>query len=763
MRQRLLRGIVLLLLGTCIPPVWADEGTPQIHSVEISGNRTVNETAILSKVKTRSGTALSQRELDEDLKRLYATGFFTDVQVDVEETPDGSRVVFRVTEKPVIEKIQFKNNKAIPEKKLLATMKVKPKEFLDQSRLRQDMLLLKQEYEKKGFARAAFDLKTDVNTDNQAAVTLEVTEGPRVRIKKITMDGNQAFSDKRLLKLLKTKKDTLFTSGFFKEEVIQEDGERLEAFYKSEGFLDAAVRSRLTYNPSGKEAYLAFTIDEGRKYLTGTIALSGTVIFPEGEIRKTLKMREGETFSREHLRQDIANIQGYYFERGYINAEINAETALEEELGTIDISYEIKENELTYIRDVVIRGNQRTRDVVVRRELRVVPGEAFDGAKIKRSRERLLNLGFFDEVSFDTEPTNKPNQSDLIVDVKEKKTGEFSFGAGFSSLDRFVGFIEVAQKNFDWQHPPAFVGDGQDLRLRTQFGTTRQDYELSWTEPWIFDRPISFGFDLFRRERDRSGTSGFSYDEKRTGGDVRLGKAFGEYNRANLIYKLEEVQISDISPTASAALLAEAGKNTVSSAGLTLTRDTRDSVFSPAHGYVASLAGILAGGPLGFDRDFTRYFFRGDSYWTPFRPAQVLSVGGRAGIVSEFGNTAAVPIFERFFAGGSNTIRGYDERDVGPKDAVSGDPIGGEAVLVGNVEYTFPIIEILRGAVFFDAGGIWPEATDIGQGNYRYGTGVGVRVKTPVGPVSIDYGYPLNPDSTQSNQGRFHFNISRSF
>ena len=765
MSRRFLYGAALLfsLIAVTLPVQAEEETARQIQRVEISGNRAVNETTVLSKIKTRSGTALSQRELDEDLKRLYATGFFTDVQVDVEETLAGPRVLFRVTEKPAIEKIQFKDNKAIPEKKLLAVMKVKPKEFLDQSRLRQDLLLLKQEYEKKGYAKASFDLKTDVSADNQATVTIEVKEGPRVRIKKISMEGNRTFPRKRLLKLLKTKKDTLLTSGFFKEEVIQEDAERLGAFYKSEGFLDATVASRLDYNQSGKEAYLTFTIEEGRRYLTGTTTVSGTVVFPEGELRKILKMREGEIFSRERLRQDIASLQGTYFERGYINAEINAETTLEEESGTIDISYEIKENELTYLRAVVIRGNQRTRDVVVRREMRVAPGEPFDGSKLKRSRERLLNLGFFDEVSFDTEPTDKPNQSDLVVDVKEKKTGEFSFGAGFSSLDRLVGFIEVAQKNFDWQNPPTFVGDGQDLRVRAQFGTTRQDYELSWTEPWIFDRPVSFGFDLFRRERDRSGTSGFSYDEERTGGDVRLGKAFGEYNRASLIYKLEEVKISDISPTASAALLAEEGKNTVSSAGLTLSRDTRDSIFSPAHGYVTSLTSVLAGGPLGFDRDFTKYFFRGDAYWTPFQPTQVLSIGGRAGMAFEFGNTADVPIFERFFAGGSSTIRGYEERDVGPRDSVSGDPIGGGAVLVGNVEYTFPIIEILRGALFFDAGGVWSEATDIGQGGYRYGTGVGVRVKTPIGPVSVDYGYPLNPDSTQDNHGRFHFNISRSF
>ena len=757
---------VLLLSLFLSSRVWA-EGEPSssqtIQAIEVRGNRIVSAETVLSKMKTKTGSVFSQEVLDEDLKRLYGAGYFTDIRIDLEEMPKGKKVIVVVTEKPVIGIIQFQGNKAVKEKKLLEITKVKAKEFLDHSRLRQDVLAIEQEYQKKGFSKAKTDYDVTVNAENEATVLFKIDEGAKVKIKEIVVDGNTAFTDKRLLKLIKTKKDTLFTSGYLKEDVLKEDVERMEAFYKSEGYLDAVVDDRLDYDKSGKRIHLVFTVEEGKKYIAGKVEVSGMIVFPEADVRRTLTLKEGDAFSREGVRQDIASIQKYYFDRGYINAEINADTTLDEESGRVDLHYSIIENELTYIRQIKIVGNTKTKDVVVRRELRLVPGDPFDGGKLKRSRDRLFNLGFFDEVAFDTEPTPVPNQSDLIVDVKEKKTGEFSFGAGFSSIDRFIGFVEIAQRNFDWQNPPTFVGGGQDLRVRAEIGGTRQDYQVSWTEPWIFDRPISFGVDLYKTSRNRSGNSGYSYDENRLGGDIRLGKAFGEYNRGSLMYKLEQVQISNIPSTASSALKEEEGTNTVSSIEAKLTRDTRDNVFSPAKGYVATGQVELAGGPLGFDRDFVKYFVSDTLYVTPFFAGHVLSLGARAGIVQAYGNSDNVPIFERFFAGGTNTIRGYKERDIGPKDSVSGDPIGGEALLVGNVEYLFPIVPILKGAVFYDVGGVWSQVRDFGQQEYRSGAGVGVRVKTPIGPVSLDYGIPLNPSSDQESKGRFHFNISRSF
>lgn len=766
--MKFLNVLILGALCLAVPQglVFAEE-TPSskpIRAIEIQGNRIVSAESILAKMKTKTGSPFSQEILDEDLKRLYGTGFFMDIRIDQEEMAEGLKIIITVKEKPVIGAIQFSGHKAFKEKKLLEVMKVRAKEFLDHSRLRKDMLALSQEYQKEGYPRAKIDYEAVLNEEaDEAVVTVRIEEGPKVKIKKIRIEGNRAFTDKRIQKLIKTKKDGLFTSGHLKEEVLKEDVERITAFYQSEGYLDVVAEDHLEYDATGKNIHLLFAIDEGQKYLVGTVTLDGTVVFPEAELRKTLTMKESGPFSRQGLRRDIANIQKYYFDKGYINAEINAESTLDEETGRVEVRYAILENELTYIRQIHIRGNLKTRDVVIRRELRVVPGDPFDGEKLRRSRDRLFNLGFFEEVAFDTEPTDLSNQNDLLVDVREKKTGEFSFGTGFSSIDRFIGFVEIAQRNFDWKNPPAFVGDGQDLRVRAQFGATRQDYTLSWTEPWVFDRPISFGFDLYRVTRERSGVSGYTFDQEKLGGDLRLGKAFGEYTRGNLTYKLEQVDISNMPTTASAALRAEEGENTVSSLEMKLTRDTRDNLFSPLKGTLASGSVEVAGGPLGADRDFLKYFLSDTVYFTPFREGQVLALGARAGIVHEYGDTGQVPIFERFFAGGTNTIRGYEERDVGPKDISSGDPIGGEALLVGGVEYIFPIVEILKGVLFYDIGNVWSETSDMGQGGYRSGAGIGVRVKTPIGPVSLDFGFPINPDSLQDDSGRFHFNISRSF
>ncbi len=747
-------------------PRWvaAQESSSRVvRAIEIRGNRIVSADSALAKMKTRTGSFFSQEVLDEDLKRLYRTGFFTDIQMDVEDVPDGVKVVVKVSEQPVIAEIKFSGNRALRDKALLKMIQVKLKEFLDHARLRKDAAALTQAYLDKGFSRADVSYDIALREGNEAAVTFQIEEGERVRIKKIVIEGNKAFPKKRIRKLIKTKEDSLFSSGLLKEQVAEEDLERISAFYRGQGYLDVIVNRHIEYDTAGKRIFLRFTIDEGKQYLVGQTRLEGRLIFPEGEILKTLKMNEGNPFSRDGLRQDIANIQKYYFDKGYINAEINAETFLDELTGRVDLRYQIDGHELTYVREVHIRGNIKTKDVVIRRELRELPGDPFDGEKLKRSRTRLFNLGFFEEVSFDTAPTTIPNQHDLIVEVSERKTGEFSFGAGFSSIDRFIGLIEIAQRNFDWQNPPVFVGDGQDLRVRAQIGGKRQDYILSWTEPWIFDRPVSFGFDAYRAARKRSGTSGFSYDQEQTGGKLRLGKELGEYSRGFLRYKLEEVDISNVQASASAALKAEEGGNTVSSIELTLSRDTRDNIFSPSTGYTASGSVETAGGPLGFDRDFLKYFVSNKIFFPIFGTQHILSIGGRAGLVHAYHDSQSVPIFERFFAGGSNTIRGYQERDVGPKDTSSNDPIGGEGMLVGNVEYLFPIVEILKGAVFYDIGGVWAKTNEFAQGDYRSGAGVGVRVKTPIGPVSLDFGFPLNPDSTQDDNGRLHFNISRSF
>jgi outer membrane protein insertion porin family len=411
---------------------------------------------------------------------------------------------------------------------------------------------------------------------------------------------------------------------------------------------------------------------------------------------------------------------------------------------------------------ISIQGNVKTRDAVIRREIRIYPGERYDGEKLRRSKERLYNLGYFEEVNFETVPSaERPDHRDLVVSVKEAKTGEFSFGGGFSSVDNFIGFVEIAQRNFDLFNWPTFTGGGQDLSFRVMAGTRRRNFELSFTEPWIFDRPYSAGFDLFNTTRTRG--EGYSFELKRTGGALRLGHAIGDYNRVGLTYRLEAVHVSDVAESASAALKREIGESTVSSLRLSYTRDTRDNTFNPKRGYLLDNGIELAGSVLGGDRDFWRWTGSGSIFFQPFVEDQVLELRGSLGLADAMADSDFVPIFQRFFAGGADSIRGYRERRVGPKDPSTRDPVGGEAVAVFNAEYTVPVVEFLKVAGFYDIGNVWASLGDFASGGFRSGAGAGVRIKTPFGPVKLDYGWPINPERGERRNGRFHFSASRAF
>ncbi|HLD75591.1 MAG TPA: outer membrane protein assembly factor BamA, partial [Candidatus Norongarragalinales archaeon] len=385
----------------------------------------------------------------------------------------------------------------------------------------------------------------DVNDEtNQAVLRVIIDEGLKLRIRDIRVTGNRLVKAGDILKRMKTKKIAWFgwfRSGYLKQEDVDEDIERIKALYDEAGFSDADVRMETETVADGKDSgdiILKVVVEEGKKYLAGDIEISGNSVAPKEEIQKALKMTKGKPFSRKALRQDVSAIQDLYFEKGYLSAQVRSESLYNEEKDQVDLSYSVAENELTYVDRVRIQGNTKTKDIVIRRELRAYPGESFSGAKLKRSKERLYNLGFFEDVRFDTETGSLPNTRDLVVSVKEAKTGEFSFGGGYSSIDSVIGFVQIRQKNFDWQNMKTFTGAGQDFGIRLELGSVRQNAELSFTEPWVFGYPYSFGFDVYRKEFNRSGTSGYFFDQSKTGFDLRLGKEFTEYDKGLLMYKL---------------------------------------------------------------------------------------------------------------------------------------------------------------------------------------------------------------------------------
>ncbi|MGE5280087.1 MAG: outer membrane protein assembly factor BamA [Deltaproteobacteria bacterium] len=745
----------------------ADQASSKlVKAVEVEGNKAISTETILARVKTRAGQPYYAQVGRDDIKRLYETGYFSDIGIDVKEEADGIKVIFKVEERPTVKEVVIKGVKLLSRRALKRKMRTQEGQYLNLAYLKEDLAAIAKEYETKGLTGTEIAHTVDIDpATNKAVVTIQATEGRNQAIRRIYIDGNLSFPDGRIGSLIKThpKAWYLLRPGIFKEQQFSEDLERIHAFYQQNGFLDAQVDYRMDVDARHR-IYLRIRIDEGKRYTVGRIVIQGTEAFGADEVHAQLKAcLENATFTYQALAEDVANIKSFYFGHGYIFVQVREATALDAASGKVDITYKMVENQVAYVERIDIRGNLKTRDKVIRRELRILPGERFDGDKLKRSKERLYNTGFFEEVGYDTEEGSAPDRQNLIVDVKEAKTGSFSFGGGYSSIDQFVGFIEVQQKNFDWRNWKTFTGGGQDLKLRGEWGSVRQTYELSFTEPWWFDRPLSFGFDAYKRKHDREADVGYGYVEERTGGDLRLSKEFSEYLRGGITYRIEQVKISDVSASASADLRDEEGENWLSSMEFVLTRDTTDNVFNPTRGYVLSGSTEVAGGFLGGTKDFNKFFVLGTQYFPVFGKS-VLLFQVRAGVVTPYGDQEKVPIYERFYAGGANTIRGYEERSVGPVDPVTADPLGGEALFVANIEYTVPLLDFLKGAAFVDTGNVWSQASDFGNGGFKTGVGLGVRVKTPIGPLKLDYGIPLDKQpGKQSREGRFHFSMSHGF
>ena len=728
-----------------------------IKDIEVQNNKVVSTQSILSQLQTKKDREFSPAVLSEDIKRLYATGSFNDVSADLIDVEGGVKVVFRVKEKPILAAIEFKGNRKLRTKRLRSKMQIVTGQIFDQFKLKEDIEELKKFYAEKGFSLVNIKF-TKTEKDNKVTVTLMIDEGARMRVRQINFRGNKAYSNNRLMKLLKTRKRWLFNAGFFKKDVLEEDTQRILGFYYLSGYIDAKVEPQVKYNPKRAAIYITFEIEEGKQYKVGNILLEGNTIFSNDKLEEDLNLKPQAIYGEDKLREDISRIQAHYFDEGYISSSVQADTALNAETGLVDISYNIKEGGVAYVDDINISGNTRTKDEVIRREMRLFPGDRYDGKKLKRSRERLYNLDYFEEVSFDTspEPTTLPDKYDLNVLVKESKTGEFSFGAGYSSVDQFIGFIDLSQRNFDLFNFPTFTGGGENLRVRMEFGSERKDYELGFVEPWFLGYPLSVGFNIYSRTRDWD-----KYDERRNGATLFVGKDFGEYWRGKVTYCFEGVRITNLAGDASYDIKREEGKNYISSITTEITHDSRDNIYNPRTGWYNTLSYEIAGSIVGGDKDFIKYYTRQSKYF-PVGENGVLELKLRGGLVEAYSDSEYVPIYERFYAGGANTIRGYKERRVGPEGEF-GDPIGGRILGLFNAEYTYSLTKNLKWAFFYDTGKVWSDWNELEDGlKLKASVGTGIRVKTPLGPIRLDYGYALKR-SEGDPQGRFHFSMSREF
>ncbi|MBI4368052.1 MAG: outer membrane protein assembly factor BamA [Candidatus Omnitrophica bacterium] len=731
--------------------------------IDVRGNQAISTSTILNNMKTRSGMELNQQVMNEDIKRLYGTGFFLDVRVEIEEATDGIRLVVVVTEKPIVRYIVIEGAQLVKERDIRKELGLIEGQALDEFSIKQGINKVKDRYASKGFrfAKIRYRIETDRRT-KEATVYINIEEGKKFRVNRIRFEGVQSFKERRLQKLMRTKARNIFLLrlGTFREEKFSDDLDRLSAFYQSQGFLEVRINHDFEYDEANGRVTIVIQAVEGRRYQTGRIEIDGVRALPESEIWQRLEMLPGTVFSQQNLAGEIERIRDFYYRYGYMNVQIFPDVKVDDEAAKADVKYQIKEGDLYFIDKVKIRGNTKTKDIVIRRELRIRPGDKFDGGAIDRSKQRLENLGFFDEVSYDTEPSTIPNRRDIVFKVKEKRTGELSFGAGISSIDQFVGFAEIAQRNFDLMNWPRLTGGGQNIALRGRWGTITRDFSFNFDEPYLFNKPISFGLDVYDvRTENRN----VDFREERLGIGTTFSKAFTDFIRAGFGYKIEQVDLDEISSDASPDVVLFSGKTFLSRLKTFLSRDTRDNVFFPTKGWVAGVSGELIGTFLGGDEDYYIFQANATKYWSfGEEHKHVIEGRVRAGVTDDLGSEQ-VPVFDRFFAGGFGTVRGYNFRRVGPIEG--GSAIGGNTMLILNLEYTFPIpyLENFKGAVFIDAGDIEGDSYKLDFGEFRVSIGPGIKINTPLGPIAFYYGLPIMNRDTEDKNGRFEFSLSRSF
>ncbi|MDD5679177.1 MAG: outer membrane protein assembly factor BamA [Kiritimatiellae bacterium] len=752
-----------------------------------------DEAFVFAYFGVHTGDEVDQRRIARDVKTLLGTERFSFVDAELAPVPGAQNaydLTYVVEPRPRLEKpVVVKGAEVIGEKKVRKWLELEVGDFVDDAVMSLQSRKVLAEYQQRYYHDAALTWLIDVNKSNGFAnVIATVKEGERASLRKVHFTGNtyvppgpwqrlvsgikhqpaiseQSVPPKDLEEALKPRLWNIFSfftkRGVYNPDDLNADRDLLRAIYQNRGYLDARIGEPQVRAYDRGKLEATYPIEEGNQYRIGAISLHGVTLFPQSNLLALVKLNTGDIASMGQIQKTADRLRDYYQSRGYMRAGVKPLLKAQQTGAIVDIQFDVMESSLVNMRYIDIRGNTRTKDKVIRREVLVYPGEVYNQVGIRRSENILRNLGFFETVSSYPRETLEPAQDDLVFEVEEKRTGQFMVGAGYSSIDDLMGFIELSQGNFDIFNWPNFTGAGQKLRLRAQIGSETQDYEISFVEPWFLDRKLSLGFDLY--DRNRSNLSDY-YDEERIGGAVTLGKPLrGFFQRVNLTYRLEQINIYDVTSNAVSIFQNDAGTWNDSSLKLTFVHDTRDNVFVPTRGTKINLSGRLSGGPLGFDVDVYALEGEGVAY-VPVVFDHVLSLRAWAETVQEYGNDDDVHVFDRIFMGGPRTLRGFKYLYVSPYD--QGQPIGGKSGALGQIEYTIPLYKnILRFATFYDIGNVWLDAFDFDLLEYCSDIGVGLRLDIPGFPIRVDYAWPLqiNGEDIQRTSARFNFWMGYGF
>lgn len=765
-----------LILITLMPCMIFAETIKNIRIVNQAGE-SYDISSVLAFTSFRVGQEAPDRNtiletIGNDVNRMRDSGRFTYVKAHMEVEDDGVVLVYTVTAKHHLRRIEIQGADRMSNRKVLKNSDLEIGQFADDSTLEIAAAKIKEAYADHWYPNAEVEWTSSVDEQlGTIDVIFTIDEGRKLGIKHIEMEGNDLVEEDRLKKLLAQKEKGWFSfitrSGQYKEDSIDLDVFSIKSYYMNNGFLDVQVEEPELDDSNPKKARMIYRIDEGQRYRIGKISLSGMEEFAEEELRRTIRLRPGDIASFENIEAGSEGLRAYYGNRGYVRVGINPVFNADAQGGIVDIEYVITEGSIGYIDKINISGNERTADKVIRRELVVYPGEKYNRSRVQASESKLRNLRYFEIVTINPQPTEESDKYDLDIRVKEQPTGRFAAGVGFSSVDALVGYAELSQGNFSYKHWPP-IGDGQKFKIRAQLGTKRNDLDISFVEPWFMDRKLSMGVDLYHREARYYSSV---YDQQTDGFRLSLGKPLSRFTRGTLAYSLERFEVFNVDSTASPVIQDEAGVRSKSALEYTWLFDSRDRYFNPTRGNKTSISPYAAGGALGGQTDIYGMRVRSAQYW-PLIGNMVFNLRGEVESVEAYGDSKergsiygdGVPLFDRLFLGGSYTLRGYEYRDVGPVDPVTADPVGGNSSAFATAELTYPIWQQIRGALFYDWGFVNVDSWDFDPSLFNDNWGIGLRFDLPGFPLHLDYAWPLTFDERyQSGKGRFNFLIGHTF
>jgi len=725
------------------------EAMPLINVIEIRGLKRIDENAVKTKITQKQGEGISQEKTNEDIKNIYKLGYFDDVRAEIEPFEGGVKLIYVVKEKPTIVKIDLQGNDEFDDAKLKEKMTITTGSIADAVLIQDNAAKLRAFYEEEGYWLSRIVPVIRVVSPDEVTLTYQIEEGNKVKIKKIRIEGNKVFSEKKIKGVMDTKERGFFSfitsSGYFKKDQMDADIEKIKDLYFNNGYIKVALgEPRIELAEDKKSMMITIPISEGDQYSISSVEITGNTVFTEDAVRKRITMLPQKPFSKEKLRKDIFSISEMYSETGYALITVNPDVVPDESRKMVKVVLDISEGDRFRIGRIEISGNTKTRDKVIRREVRLDEGDIFNSALIRRSYERINNLNFFESVELNPKPQPETKLVNLDIAVKERPTGFFSVGGGYSSVEQFIAMIELTQGNL--------FGRGQYAKIRAELGGRTTLYDISFKDPWFMDKPLTFSTNIYKLTRDY-----FDYDKDATGFSVSIGKRLSEYWWTDIMYNFENADISNVSDDASTIIKDQEGESTTSSITPSIVRDSRDNYLDPRKGSRNSLYTTFAG--LGGTNKFIKSVI--DSAWYfPVGAASVM-LRGRFGYATGIGSEE-LPLYERFYVGGIYTVRGISYGDAGPKDEGTDDPIGGTEELIFNIEYIFPLLTDIRlkGVIFFDAGNAYESFKNFPD--LRYTTGAGVRWISPMGPIRLEWGYNLDREPGEKSS-RFEFAFGTFF